>query len=445
MSRQSSGLSAPATAELTGREERVAEREAVLEEGMRRLAAEGRLIEDRSTRLRAREEELSRLTEEHRGALESVAGLRRDEARERLLAEARTEATREAAVVARRIEGEARTEAERRARHIVAVAAQRMAVEQTTESVVTTVRLPHDDMKGRIIGREGRNIRSFEAVTGVNVIVDETPEEVRLSCFDPVRREVARRTLEGLIVDGRIHPSRIEELFEASGREVEESCALAGRDALVETGVDDVAPELASLLGRLRYRTSFGQNVLAHLVESAHAAGLMADELGVSRRVSVRAALLHDIGKALPHDAAGSHALAGAAVVRRLGEDEAVVHAIEAHHNEVEVRSPEALLVQAADAMSGGRPGARRDSAEVYVRRLRRLEELALSSPGTTEAFAMRAGREVRVLVTPDEVDDVQAQVIARDIAKRVEEENNHTGQVRITVVRESRAIEIVR
>ena len=323
------------------------------------------------------------------------------------------------------------------------LAIQRVASEQTAESVVSVLHLPSDDMKGRIIGREGRNIRAFETVTGVNLIIDDTPEAVLLSCFDPVRREVGRITLEKLVLDGRIHPHRIEEIYERSVAEVEQLCARAGEDALVEVGITSIHPELVALLGQLRYRTSYGQNVLKHLVESAHLAGIMASELRLDQALLKRCALLHDIGKALTHEVQGSHAIIGAEVARKYGENDDVVHAIEAHHNEVEVRTIEAVLTQAADAISGSRPGARRESLESYVQRLERLEEIATSYEGVEKVFAMQAGREVRVMVLPDQVDDIQAQVIARDIAKQIEEELTYPGQIRVTVVRESRATEL--
>jgi len=279
----------------------------------------------------------------------------------------------------------------------------------------------------------------------VNLIIDDTPEAVLLSCFDPVRREVARLSLEALVLDGRIHPHRIEEQYEKSKAEVERLCVRAGEDALVEVGITEMHPDLIALLGRLRYRTSYGQNVLKHLVESAHIAGMMASELRLDPALMKRCALLHDIGKALTHEVEGSHALVGAEVARRYGEVEDVVHAIEAHHNEVEVRTLEGVLTQAADAISGGRPGARRESLEAYVKRLERLEEIAKSHDGVDKVFAMQAGREVRVMVVPDVVDDIQAQVLARDIVKQVEEELTYPGQIRITVVRESRATEYAR
>jgi ribonucrease Y len=300
-------------------------------------------------------------------------------------------------------------------------------------------------MKGRIIGREGRNIRAFETATGVNLIIDDTPEAVLLSCFDPVRREVGRLTLEKLVLDGRIHPQRIEEIYDHSKTEVEQLCVRAGEDALVELGITEMHPELIALLGQLRYRTSYGQNVLKHLIESAHIAGIMAAELRLPALLLKRCTLLHDIGKALTHEVEGSHALIGAEIARRYGEDEEVVHAIEAHHNEVEVRTVEAVLTQAADSISGGRPGARRESLEAYVKRLERLEEIATEREGVDKVFAMQAGREIRVMVRPDSVDDIQAQVIAHDIAKQVEEELTYPGQIRITVVRESRATEFAR
>jgi len=343
------------------------------------------------------------------------------------------------------IEREATERGEERARRILTTVIQRLASEQTAESVVSVVHLPGDDMKGRIIGREGRNIRAFEQTTGVNLIIDDTPEAVLLSCFDPVRRETARFTLEELVADGRIHPSRIEEVHDRSRAEIERLCTRAGEDALVEVGITEMHPELVHTLGQLRYRTSYGQNVLRHLVESAFAAGLMADELGLDRAMCMRSALLHDIGKALTHEAEGSHAIVGAELARKYGETDDVVHAIEAHHNEVEPKTVEAILTQAADAISGGRPGARRESLEAYVQRLQRLEEIALDHVGVEKVFAMQAGREVRVMVLPDKIDDIQAQVLARDIAKQVEEELTYPGQIRVTVVRESRASEVAR
>ena len=389
--------------------------------------------------------ELQQLDAQRREVLERLAGLTADQAKAELVAGIEYQAKREAALIIRDIEGEARKEGDKRARKIVTLAIQRVASEQTSESVVSVLHLPGDEMKGRIIGREGRNIRAFESVTGVNLIIDDTPEAVLLSCFDPVRREVGRLTLERLVLDGRIHPQRIEEAYERSKAEIEQLCVRAGEDALVDVGITEMHPELTNLLGRLRYRTSYGQNVLKHLIESAHIAGMMASELGLDPVLMKRCTVLHDIGKALTHEVQGSHALIGAEIARRYGESPDVVHAIEAHHNEVEVRTVEAVLTQAADAISGGRPGARRESLEAYVKRLERLEQIALAREGVEKVFAMQAGREVRIMVKPTDVDDIQAQVIARDVAKQVEEELTYPGQIRVTVVRESRATEFAR
>lgn len=427
------------------REARLAEREQRLDEGIRRLEQREDGLETRETELQRRRAELGDLEDERRAVLERTAGLTADQAKAELVGTVEEQAKREAAVTVREIEREARERGEERARNIVTSALQRIASEQTADSVLSVLHLPSDDMKGRIIGREGRNIRSFENTTGVNLLIDDTPEAVLLSCFDPVRREVARLTLEKLVLDGRIHPHRIEDVHERSKAEVEQLCVRAGEDALVDIGITDMHQELVALLGKLRYRTSYGQNVLKHLVEAAHLAGLMASEIGVDPAVVKRGTLLHDIGKALTHEVEGSHAIVGAEVARRYGESEDVVHAIEAHHNEVEVRTVEAVLTQAADAVSGGRPGARRESLEAYVQRLERLEEIAGARTGVEKVFAMQSGRELRVMVRPDAVDELQAQVIARDVAKQIEEELTYPGQIRVTVVRESRATEYAR
>jgi ribonuclease Y len=432
--------------DLERRESRLAEREQRLDGEIRRLEEwSGRLAESKRS-LEERRRELGELEDERRQVLERTAGLTAEEAKAELVAALENQAKREAIPITREIENAARQEGDKRARKIVTLAIQRVAAEQTAESVVSVLHLPGDEMKGRIIGREGRNIRAFESTTGVNLIIDDTPEAVLLSCFDPVRREVGRLTLEKLVLDGRIHPQRIEEVYERSRGDVEQLCVRAGEDALVELGLTEMHPELIALLGRLRYRTSYGQNVLKHLIESAHIAGIMASELRLPLEPAKRCTLLHDIGKALTHEVEGSHALIGAEIARRYGEHEDVVHAIEAHHNEVEVRTVEAVLTQAADAISGSRPGARRESLEAYVKRLERLEEIARDQhEGVEKVFAMQAGREIRVMVKPDSVDDIQAQVIARDIAKQVEGELTYPGQIRVTVVRESRAIEFAR
>ena len=432
-------------AELDRREHRLTERET-------RLDDEGKALHDRAQRLdqveadlSAKHDALSTADAERLQELERVGGLTADQAKAELIAAVEHDAKRQAMILARDIELTARREAEDRAREIVVGAVQRIASDQTSESVVSAVHLPGDDMKGRIIGREGRNIRSFEQVTGVNVLIDDTPESVLLSSFDPVRRETARITLVELIEDGRIHPARIEEVHERSKSKIADRVMRAAEDALAEVGISDLHPDLIPIVGTLRYRTSYGQNVLKHLVESAHIAGLMAGELHLDVATVKRAAFLHDIGKALTHEVEGSHALIGADLARRYGEHPDIVHAIEAHHNEVEPATVEAVLTQAADAISGGRPGARRESLEAYVKRLERLEQIAQAHDGVEKVFAMQAGREVRVMVAPDVIDDIEAQVLARDIAKQIEEELTYPGQIKVSVIRESRAVETAR
>ncbi|HEU0240898.1 MAG TPA: ribonuclease Y [Micromonosporaceae bacterium] len=418
--------------------ERVAERD-------RRVGVAEQELAERENTLAAREAVAAAAEETRRRELERIAGLTADSARQELVESIETQAKREAALLIRDIENEARTTAEERARHIVVESIQRVASEQTAESVVSVLHLPSDEMKGRIIGREGRNIRAFESVTGVNLIIDDTPEAVLLSCFDPVRREVGRLTLDKLVLDGRIHPHRIEEVYEQAKTEVERLCQRAAEDALVEVGITDIHPELVTLLGRLRYRTSYGQNVLKHLIETGHIAGVMAAELRLDPTLIKRCAFLHDVGKALTHEVEGSHALIGADIARKYGECDEVVHAIEAHHNEVLPQTIEAVLTQASDACSGGRPGARRESLEAYVKRLERIEEIAAGKTGVEKVFAMQAGREIRVMVKPDDVDDIGASVLARDVAKQIESELTYPGQIRVTVVRESRVTEIAR
>jgi len=440
------------SADAERRQQRLDERERLLVEEAERLAERDRRISgaevdlsEREAALAVREALVAELEQDRRRELERIAGLTADAARLELVETIETQAKREAALLVREIENEARTTGEQRARHIVVDAIQRVASEQTAESVVSVLHLPSDEMKGRIIGREGRNIRAFESVTGVNLIIDDTPEAVLLSCFDPVRREIGRLTLEKLILDGRIHPHRIEEVFDLAKHEVERLCLRAAEDAVVEVGLTDLHPELLALLGRLRYRTSYGQNVLKHLVETAHIAGVMAAELRLDTQLIKRCAFLHDIGKALTHEVDGSHALIGADLARKYGESDEVVHAIEAHHNEVPPQTIEAVLTQASDACSGGRPGARRESLEAYVKRLERIEEIAGGKPGVEKVFAMQAGREIRVMVKPDDVDEIGAAVLARDVAKQIEEELTYPGQIRVTVVRESRVTEIAR
>ena len=397
-------------------------------------------LDDRERNLAAQLDELKQSKRVQRRELERVSGLSASQAKQLLVAEVEQEAQVQAGVRLRQIEEETRNEAERRARSILSVAMQRLAATHASESTTRLVELPSDEMKGRIIGREGRNIRALEKVTGVDVIIDETPSAVMLSSFDGVRREIARITLERLIADGRIHPALIEETHESVASEIEGRIAEEGEQAALDAKVHGLDPELISLLGQLRYRTSYGQNVLDHLVETSHLATMMASELGVSIDTARRAALLHDIGKAVTHEVEGPHALVGGKIARRLGEPEAVAHAMEAHHNEVEPRTVEAVIVQAADAVSGARPGARGDSLEEYVARLRDLEDIAMRFDGVERVFAMRAGREIRVAVDPGAVDDERAALISHEIATAIANEMEFPGRIKITVVRESRS-----
>jgi len=427
------------------RESGLAKREEQIESKVAETEKAERFVQERNKKLERIAEDLENAREVQKRQLEKVAQMTAHEAKDALMTQLTDAAKRDAMATVREIEQQAREEAEARARKIVTIAIQRVASEQTAESTVSVFTLPSDDLKGRIIGREGRNIRAFEALTGVNLIIDDTPEAVVLSSFDPVRREIARLTLDKLVQDGRIHPARIEEMFERSSKEVEEQIKRAGEWAIGEVGITEIHPEMIRVLGRLQYRTSYGQNILKHLVEAAHIAGVMAGELGIEPELVKRGALMHDIGKALTHEVEGSHALIGAELARRLKEPPEVVHAIESHHGEVEQRTVEAVLAQAADAISGSRPGARRESIEQYVKRLERLEEICESHPGVQKVFAMQAGREVRVMVQPEDVDDLASQVLARDIAKQVEEELQYPGQIKITVVRETRAVEVAR
>ena len=430
--------SATAKAEADALKQLVADRQAVVETEKARIAAR-----EQELREAARAVELRIVEHEHE--LERIGGMTAEEAKAALLRRMEEHVRREAAIMGRRIEAEAEATAKTRARAIVAEAVQRVASDQTAQSVVSVVHLPAEEIKGRIIGREGRNIRAFETVTGVNVIIDDTPEAVLLSCFDPVRREVGRVTLLSLIEDGRIHPHRIEEAYERAQDEVEALCRRAAEDALIDVGIGELHPELMTMLGHLKYRTSYGQNVLGHMVETAHIARGIAYEMGVDPTVLVRGAFLHDIGKALTHEARGSHAIVGAELARHYGESEEVAHCIEAHHDEVTPATVEAVLTQASDACSGGRPGARRESLESYVQRMERIEAIASAKKGVEKVFAMQAGRELRVMVKPEIVDDLEAHLIAREVAKQIEEELTYPGQVRVTVIRESRATEIAR
>lgn len=397
-------------------------------------------VEDRERNLAQQTEELKQAKRVQRRELERVSGLSAAQAKQLLLAQVEREARQQAGLRLGQIEEETQAEAERRARNILAVAMQRLAATHSSESTTRMIELPSDEMKGRIIGRDGRNIRTLEKLTGVDVIIDETPSAIVLSSFDGVRREVARLTLERLIADGRIHPALIEETYEQARQDVDSRMAEEGERAALEARVSGLDPELVGLLGRLRYRTSYGQNVLDHLVECAHLAALMAEELGASVETARRAALLHDLGKAVTQEVEGPHALVAGKIARRRGESEAVAHAIEAHHADVEPRTVEAVIVQAADAVSGARPGARGDALEQYVGRLRDLEEIASRHDGVERVFAMRAGREIRVIVDPGVVDDERAALISHEIATAIEKEMDYPGRIKITVIRESRS-----
>jgi ribonuclease Y len=368
--------------------------------------------------------------------------LSQDEAKDILLQEVEKDARQDMARVIRQIEAEAKNEGERRARKIIAVAMQRVASDQVAETVVSTVPLPSDDIKGRIIGRQGRNIRAFESATGIDVIVDDSPEEIILSGFDPVRREVARVAMSKLITDGRIHPGRIEKLVRKSQEEVEQTLMEEGEQAALDAGVPGLRPELIRLLGRLRYRTSYGQNQLHHAVESSRIAGILASELGADVRVAKTAALLHDIGKAVDHEVDGPHATIGADIIKRYGLSPQVVNAVGAHHHETDQESLEAIIVEVSDAISGSRPGARRESLESYIKRVTELEAVANSFKGVAESFAIQAGREVRIIVRPEEIDDYAAINLSKDVARQVEESLQYPGQIKVTVIRETRSVD---
>jgi ribonuclease Y len=406
------------------------------------LERRDRVLKDRSQELDRRRERLEERRQEHVRELERVSGMSAAQAKQALLKEVEEQARHEVARAIRQVEEEAKRDADRRVRNILAVCMQRLAAAQAAETTVSVVQLSSDDMKGRIIGREGRNIRALENLTGVDFIIDETPNAVVLSAFDGVRREIARITLEKLLADGRIHPARIEETYYQTKSELDGHIAKLGEEAVFDANVGAMSPELTGILGRLRFRTSYGQNVLAHSVECAHLAGMMADELGASAKTARRAALLHDIGKAVSHEVEGPHALVGGDLARRHGESEAVAHAMEAHHNEVEPQTVEAVIVQAADALSGARPGARGESLEHYVKRLRELEQIAERHPGVDKVYAMQAGREIRVMVAPEELDDDGAALVAHEIAREIEKELDFPGQIKVTVIRESRAVD---
>ena len=410
------------------RDKTVADKEKLLDTRLSSLDKRERLVADSEETLRRRAEEISGLTVE--------------EARKFLLASLEQEVTQESAALIRRVENETREIATRKARQVVTLAIQKTATEQVTESSCSVLMLPSDDVKGRIIGREGRNIKALEHATGVNLIIDDTPEAIVLSSFDPMRREIARLAIERLLSDGRIHPARIEEVVKKVERELLEHLRQEGEQAAFDLGIHDVHPELIKLLGRLKFRTSYGQNIMSHLKEVAVLAGNMAAELGADVKLAKRAAFLHDVGKAVSHEVEGTHALIGAELCKKYGESAPVVHAVAAHHNEEEPRTVAAILVQAADAVSAARPGARRESIENYVKRLEKLEEIANSFKGVEKTYALQAGRELRIMVEPEKINDGEAAVLARQIAKRIETEVDYPGQIKVTVLREKRVVE---
>ena len=429
-------------ADLQRLERRLVQREEALDRRADQLERRERAIQQQEQELAQRAEEVNALIGEQRQALERIAGLTAEEARQRLLEQIEADVREDALARIRKIEREAREEAERRAREILALAIQRTAADHTAEVTVSVVPLPSDEMKGRIIGREGRNIRALEALTGVDLIIDDTPEAVTLSSFDPVRREVAKIALEKLMSDGRIHPARIEEMVEKAQRELEERIVQEGERAALEAGVHGLHPDLVKLLGRLKFRTSYGQNVLQHSVEVALLAGELAAQLGADAALARRAGLLHDIGKALTHEVQGTHTQIGVDIARRYHEPPQVINAILYHHGEEEAKYVESVLVAAADAISGSRPGARKESVEAYIQRLKALEQLAQSFPGVEKAYAIQAGREIRVIVRSQEVDDLTAYRIAQDMARKIEQDLEYPGQIKVTVLRETRIIE---
>ncbi len=422
------------------REDRVRKKEDACDKRASSLDERENQLSSQASRLNSRERDLDDKMAAIDEKLYAVAAMSREEAQDKVLAQVRDECAHEAAAIIRESEEKTKGEADRKSREILSVAIQRLAADYTAERTVTTVTIPSDDVKGRIIGREGRNIRAFEQITGVNIIIDDSPETVTLSAFDPVRREVGRITLENLIADGRIHPARIEEMFKKAERYIDQQVQEAGEAAAFETGIHDLAPELVRTLGRLKFRTSFGQNVLQHSLEVASIASSMSSELGLDPLQAKRAGLLHDIGKAIDHEVEGSHAVIGADLARRQGESAAVVHAIEAHHADVEPSTVLAVLVQAADAVSAARPGARRESYDGYIKRLERLEEIANKHDGVERTYAMQAGREIRVMVAPEVVDDAKSTVLAHDIAKEIEATMQYPGQIHVVVIRESRS-----
>jgi ribonucrease Y len=428
--------------ELERAEERIQRRQENLDSKLEQLDARDRKLGQRQAKLDKREQDLEKVEAQRVAELERIANMSRDDAKQELLAVVEQETRQDMARKIREVEAEAQGQADARAREVITWAIERLASDHVSETTVSSVPLPNDEMKGRIIGRQGRNIRAIEQATGVDLVVDDTPEAVIVSSFDPIRREVARITLSRLVQDGRIHPGRIEKEVEKAQQEVEKSIVEAGEQAAMELGVQGLHPEILKLVGRLKYRTSYGQNQWAHAIEAGHIAGLLAAELGADVQICKMGALLHDLGKAVSHEIEGPHAQVGADIAKRYGVPAAVINCIESHHHEMEQTSVEAVIVAAADAISGGRPGARREALETYVRRIKALEDIGNSFPGVAQTYAIQAGREIRILVKPDDVDDLGALRLARDIAKKIEDNLEYPGQIRVTVIRETRAIE---
>jgi ribonuclease Y len=428
--------------ELDRLERRIIQKEEMLDKKTEVLEKKDQVLQDKIRDTEKAEQDLQIILSSQVKELERLSGLTSEEAKELLLNNVEQQIRQETAVMIKNIETEAREEANKRARNVVSLAIQKCAADVVSETTVSVVALPNDEMKGRIIGREGRNIRTFETMTGVDLIIDDTPEAVILSSFDPIRREVARYALEHLVSDGRIHPARIEEMVNKAQKEIEQQLREIGEEAAFEVGVHGLHPEIIKLLGRLRYRTSYGQNVLKHSIEVAHLAGVMAAELDVDVNLAKRAGLLHDIGKAVDHEVAGPHVEIGVDLAKKFRENKDVIHCIAAHHGDIDPLTIEAILVQAADAISASRPGARRETLEAYIKRLEKLEGLADSFEGVDRSFAIQAGREIRIIVKPEQIDDLQSINLARDIANRVEQELEYPGQIKVVVIRETRSVE---